>query len=471
MASNALYYAPSTLHKGGYCNGNPQGDLFSDSSPTTYSSPVVIPPKSSSRVNSLRQLSTNTGSRRSSTLRRNPSSNMSLESRPLHSSVVSILEATSIPVPRRNRSIRGARKLPSGKIPSEEFSRLMTGEIEEDRLLGGPRNSMLDLLLSPPEENDNKSSTGSDYDMDASSISGRSVSTDSTPSLDHDLDSPSSLPSSPLSQRNPFERRFRRVSLSEDCAFNHPLLDTESSEPGMDDMEANTTPSQTSSLSFPRFGSSFKSNLTASLRAIKSAAQTVSAFRTPSTQPDDFLTRSPFTISPELTDDRRPPPLDKPPSPALRRYLNPIIVSPAEMHIYHEDPHGAKDASRNCPVSIQMQTYRRSASRDDRRRAFHLAGAGSRDHRKNCPFDPEVSPMSRQREPRENADFLRVIVLEMNMRRSGKLRDDIPPRARVYLPPRKNNQSRLVYPGYFYDDEDDYEEENGIPSRWVGVTA
>ena len=348
----------------------------------------------------------------------------------------------------------------------------MTGEIEEDHLLGGPRNSMLDLLLSPPEETDNKSSTGSDCDMDASSVSGRSVSTDSTPSLDHDLDSPPSLPSSPLSQRNPFERRFRRVSLSEDCAFDHPLLDTESSEPGMDDMDSKVIPPQnTSSLSFPRFGSSFKSNLTASLRAIKSAAQTVSSFRSSSSQPDDFLTRSPFTISPELTDDRRPPPLDKPPSPALRRYLNPIIVSPAEMHIYHEDPHGAKDASRSCPVSIQMQTYRRSASRDDRRRAFHLAGAGSRDHRKNCPFDPEVSPMSRQREPRENADFLRVIVLEMNMRRSGKLRDDIPPRARVYLPPRKNNQSRLVYPDYFFEDEEDYEEENGIPSRWVGVTA
>lgn len=461
MASNALCYAPITPQKGSYYNGNPQRDLFSDSSPTTYSSPVVIPPKNSSRI----------PQRRSYTLRRNPSSNTSFEGRPLPSSVVSILEATSIPVPRRKRTVHGARKLPSGKIHSEDFSRLMTGEIEEDRLLGGSRNSVLDLLLSPPEENDNKSSMGSDYDMDALSISGRSVSTDSTPSLDHDLDSPSSLPSSPSSQRNPFERRFRRVSLSEDCAFNHPLLDTESSEPSMDYMDSKTTPSQTSSLSFPRFGSSFKSNLTASLRAIKSAAQTVSAFRTSSAQPDDFLTRSPFTISPELTDDRRPPPLDKPPSPALRRYLNPIIVSPAEMHIYHEDPHGAKDASRNCPVSIQMQTYRRSASRDDRRRAFHLAGAGSRDHRKHCPFDPEISPMSRQREPRENADFLRVIVLEMNMRRSGKLRDDIPPRARVYLPPRKSSQSRLVCPDYFYDDEEDYEEEIGIPSRWIGVTA
>lgn len=475
MAPNALFYAPMAPQKGAYSNGSSPRDLPSDSLPNAHSRPVVIPPKSSSRTKSPHQQSTTTGpkmpQRRSQTLRRNPSSNASYENRPLPSSVASILEATSIPFPRRNRTTRGSRRLPRGKIHAEDFSRMMMDDVEEDRLMGGFRNSMLDLLLSPPEENDNKSSMGGDYDMDTPSISGRSMSTESTPSLDHDLDSPSSPPS-PLSQRSPLERKFRRVSLSEDCAFNHPLLDTKPSDPDSKDALADTISSQTSSLSrpFPRL-ESFKSNLTASLRAIKSAAQTVSAFTTSSVQPDDFLTQSPFAITPELTDDRRPPPMDEPPSPALRRYLNPIVVTPAEMHIYHEYPHGAKDASRNCPVSIQMQTYRRSASRSDRNRAFHLAGSGGRDHRRDCPFNPEISPMSRQREPRENGDFLRVVVLEMNMRRRGKLRDDIPPRARVWLPPRKGNQSRLMSNDCFYDDEEDYEDEHGVPSRWIGVTV
>lgn len=74
--------------------------------------------------------------------------------------------------------------------------------------------------------------------------------------------------------------------------------------------------------------------------------------------------------------------------------------------------------------------------------------------------------MSRQREPRENSDFLRMVVMEMNMRRSGKLRDDIPTRARVWLPPRKGNQARNS-PYDYYEDE----AEHAIPSRWVGISA
>lgn len=347
--------------------------------------------------------------------------------------------------------------------------------------MGGTGNSALDLLLSPPEEVERASITGSESDMDTPSFSDRSLSTESTPSLDHDLDSPSSSPGtfSPFSPRSPLEKKYRRVSLSEDCASNHPLLDTELSDTELDDLDQ-TKPALTDlvspqtpspSRSFPRFGSAFKSNLTASLRVIKSAAQTVSAFTTPSVQPDDFLTRSLFTITPELTDDRRPPPMDEPPSPALRRYFNPIIVSPAEMHIYQEHPHGAAETSRKCPVSIQMQTYRRSGGRSSRKRAFHLAGSGARGNRKCCPFDPEISPMWRQREPRENSDFLRVIVLEMNMRRSGKLRNDIPPRARVWLPPRKGNQPRYAHNDYYFDDYEEDEEENAIPSRWIGITV
>jgi len=47
----------------------------------------------------------------------------------------------------------------------------------------------------------------------------------------------------------------------------------------------------------------------------------------------------------------------------------------------------------------------------------------------------------RPREPRENSDFLRVVVLEMNMRRKGKLRDGLG-RARIWLGPRDGGKKQ-----------------------------
>ena len=60
----------------------------------------------------------------------------------------------------------------------------------------------------------------------------------------------------------------------------------------------------------------------------------------------------------------------------------------------------------------------------------------------------------RQREVRENGDFLRVVVLEMNMRREGKLEMG---RAKIWLPPRQVSSAS--------------EEEGKVPKRWVGVSA
>lgn len=64
----------------------------------------------------------------------------------------------------------------------------------------------------------------------------------------------------------------------------------------------------------------------------------------------------------------------------------------------------------------------------------------------------------RQREPRENSDFLRVIVLEMNMRKGGKLSDVAPGRARLWLPARQaTTQNEDV--------------SNDTPRRWVSLSA
>lgn len=285
----------------------------------------------------------------------------------------------------------------------------------------------------------------------------RSVSIDSVPSLDHELNSfVTSGPNTPSLSSNSLQRRAsekrKQLSPPRECATDHPLLDTgiescddQSLNPIPENASTGTVPDTRTLRNFPRLGSSFKSNLTASLRAIKSAAQTVSNFATPSVRPDDFLTRSLFSITPELTDDRRPHPLSGTPSPALRRYLNPITLSPSEMHVYSDHRHDTLTLA--CPVSIQMQTYSQSGLIDVKSSSHQHLGS--------------EFPSSRQREPRENSDFLRMIVLEMNMRRSGKLRDDVPTRARIWLPPRK--AVRIIA-------ADEYEEGPAVPARWIGIS-
>jgi hypothetical protein len=434
----------------------------------THTNPVIIPPKRTPRRIPVNNLDTRNGGRdprRESASSRRSSSANSLQ-RSVPTSVATLLEVTAIP-PRRGWTIRNSRKLPPGNHV-EDFSRLLMQGVrprdEHGAALDGPGSSPLDLLLSPVDDENEKSIMASEVESETP-LSIHSMTPDSMPSLDHELDSYiASGPAtpSPSVQRRLSDRR-RQLFPPEDCASDHPLLETEES----DSLESFFTPSEpvvsrklsNSSRTFPRLGSTFKSNLTASLRAIKSAAQTVSNFTTPSVQPEDFLTRSLFSITPELTDDRRPLPMNGPPSPALRRYLNPISLSPTEMHFYHESPQDFDLPAHSCPVSIQMQTYHRSGSPGGRKRSrFYTGAASGHDH---CSFDPEI-PLTRQREPRENSDFLRMVVLEMNMRRSGKLRDDIPTRAKVWLPPRKpaRSVSRI------YGDD----EETAIPQRWIGIS-
>lgn len=437
-----------------------------------HSSPVVIPTnKRGPRTTTTMANHQDHRARSRSRASRNPGQiHRSSSAATLSTPVASILEATAIPVPRRNRTTRDSRRIRGNHV--EEFSKLLMEGVgsKDDRFMDGAAGSTaLDVLLSPPDTEDRveneKLAVGNDDDAE-SSLSG-----ESTPSLTHDMESPGSmLLSSPsLNQKSPsYERRHLQLATPEDCATDHPLLQSDRSGDYSELTTLNATPNDLSlsnkdstarSHSKPRIKAGFKSNLTASLRAIKSAAHTVSTFATPSVQPEDFLTRSLFTVAPELTDDRRPPPMSEPPSPALRRYLNPTPISPAEMHIYHESPRDPIDSPNKCPVSIQMQTYRRSDGRGRKK--------GSNSRKGFSPVDPEIVPVtSRQREPRENSNFLRVVVLEMNMRRSGKLRDDIPIRTRFWLPPRRGSASVSSTSGDYAD-----EEGSAVPARWVGISA
>jgi hypothetical protein len=440
--------------------------VVADSATVSHTSPVIIPPKTKTERNGNFYADRRAGAaaRRDSASSRQSTSAQTLD-RNLPSNLATLLETTAIP--RRSRSIRGSRKLPRGNHV-EAFSRLLMDgvKVRDDYTnLDGTSNSPLDYLLSPPDEHFDDSLTSTSHTDVETPQFNRTFSTDSVPSLDNDLDSyttsgpdtPSS--SSAFQRRATFERR-KQLSPPQECATDHPLLDSDVDSLDSPYLVQESTPvpspENRSLRNFPRLGFTFKSNLTASLRAIKSAAQTVSNFATPSVRPDDFLTRSLFSITPELTDDRRPLPLSGPPSPALRRYLNPITLSPAEMHVYHDYPQDISEGINSCPVSIQMQTYNRSGSADNKGPFSTRDG----NNQQTFLFDPEL-PSSRQREPRENSDFLRMVVLEMNMRRKGKLRDDIPTRARIWLPPRKT--VRLASGGY---DED----EPAIPQRWIGIS-
>lgn len=79
--------------------------------------------------------------------------------------------------------------------------------------------------------------------------------------------------------------------------------------------------------------------------------------------------------------------------------------------------------------------------------------------------EPFSTPSPRQRESRENSDFLRVIVLEMNMRRSGRLEDGVPGKARMALPARQSSRKDERGAG------ESEVLEGSIPRRWVAVGA
>ena len=65
-----------------------------------------------------------------------------------------------------------------------------------------------------------------------------------------------------------------------------------------------------------------------------------------------------------------------------------------------------------------------------------------------------AEPLARQRDKRENSDWLRMIVLEMAMRRAGKLAEDRPGKAKWALAARVPTTTP-------------YEIKEGVPVRWI----
>lgn len=356
--------------------------------------------------------------------------------------VAALLAVTSIPSPgaRRQRALRQRQQAaldifirpptPSDDVSLSfddalgEFLGLESVPLSRDPSRDSAR-STLSVLLGPPDYYEESSLQKSPSD---SQLSVRSDSSDSVPSLEDDDRSTfswSSFQSLPLSRRRSGGDPRTRIlaSPSEDCHFDHPLMFDSDDDVVVPTLEPELGFFSEDALKRVTRRLNFKSNLTASIRVLKSAARSFSSISVaaPFTQPDDYLTRSILSIAPQFTDEKRPAPTLDAPTPALRRYLNPTNAFP-------DSP---------CTGAIQMQTYSTSLKPNPD------AGSGGRDASGVVP--PHASnPAARPREVRENGDFLRVIVLEMNMRRGGKLSDTAHGKAKLVLPPRQPCKYRAL---------------------------
>ncbi|TGJ86123.1 hypothetical protein E0Z10_g2674 [Xylaria hypoxylon] len=377
--------------------------------------------------------------------------------------VAALLSITNIPPPKRKRSLRQKERkdpqmtvdsiVPRSRVSEKDLSQELRLDLSDDLSLASFERSPLEFLLTPLdalEEEDASLHTDSGF---ASPYSTRTASFDSLPSLGDSL-SQSVIPSGdfPITPRRRRLRSPRRslepVNTPPGEQPEDPLSKISLESDGLDFSPKPTiTADKQTQVTMP-FKSVFKSNLTASLRALRSAARTLSTFTTSSIPPDDLLTRSILTIDPRVpfTDERRPPVLEEEPSEALRRYLNPSSNIRPEVR--------GSSPTRSYTASIQMQTYKVQRSRGGSRAARQTAQASNSNKASTVVLFP---PGPRQREMRENPDFIRIAVMEHLMRRRGKLDDQREGHARWLLPPRKAaTKADEIGPG-------------GVPVRWMST--
>ncbi|KAI9718428.1 MAG: hypothetical protein M1812_004149 [Candelaria pacifica] len=431
--------------------------------PSTPSKPVIIPRRThlGGLGEKQRQSSRDLDSRKSS----GPTTAVAHDPNSVPPAVAALLAVTSIPPRSKQNTFR--RRRSSKDEPQYSLDSVLewTNSAGEDIGPSLPLNSPLDALLN---NSDSPAIGGESVDSDSTiepALSVRSTSSASVPSLDTDDDSTASLGSPPTPgwhiKRNSMERKGRRLASppAEDCALDHPLLPIKSNSKLEEHFHKATAagPLVPADRNDPgRRKSSLKSNLTSGLRAITSAARSLSSITSVAIPPEDLLTRS-ISFSPRDTDERRPVLGGEAPTPADRRYLNPSTNTASAARLRSHDFRKPAEPDK-CTAMIQMQTYQRTRRPSRKRptsfdKSRQAGKAGGEDVVPDT--QPVFRPFTRQRELRENSDFLRVVVLELNMKRVGKLRVEAEGHARISLPPRLPSKKYSI-------------ENNGIPSRWVG---
>lgn len=432
----------------------------SSSRPTTPSSPVKIP-----RQHHRPSAHTLKQQHRSSQHRQRTTRSSHHQPDAVSPSVAALLAVTDIPRLRhgsQRQKPKADRRLTVGDIIHGQ-------QVSEKELSWSLTGGPMDLLLSPPEEigMEYDSSTCEDGQIGSALMS--SVSIDSVPSLGDSFatEAASSFDSAkgfnrigrmsrPRRRSSPARKTLEPVRSPPDAIDEHPLSEAADEEEDDSELpspiEDEEAPVSVFSEPFKPLRLAFRSNLTASLRALRHAAKSFSNINFPSVPPDDYLSRSILTIDPGVpyTDERRPPVTEEVPSAELRRYLNPTTRPSLETQ------HTDNVVRPKLPTSIQMQTYKIHRST--------RPSSSTRNHTSTSPQTPlnaaksagDIGPPGmRQREMRENPDFIRIAVMEMAMRKQGKLDDKKPGRAQWALPPRK----AAIKP---------YEiGPNGVPARWI----
>ena len=383
--------------------------------------------------------------------------------------VAALLAVTTIPRPRPNQFRR--RSSDKRRVSIDELvNEWKTDETLKPSLSSSPS---LSVLLEDADELEEQITTGSSSATETEYLHSRSTSSDSIPSLSADdksvlsLTAPSTPPSlrSRRSNSNLKKKEIpRSLPAGQDCALDHPLVPLPISDTD-DDL---FLPTPVSRATTPKPRSSFTSNLTTSLQALKSKAiSSIFSFAsgppsTPSSRAvvsplsDEMLWSHPF-LFPRFSPEVRPN-NEGLPTKAQRRYMNPVPLTFEEQEApFQQALHAPYLSEANNPhinpdvPTIQMQTYNRG-----RRKGRSGKQTGALDPNSEAGRALQAAAGVRQREPRENSDFLRVVVLEMNMRREGKIEMG---RAKIWLPPRQPS------PGL------EERRAGRVPSRWVAVSA
>ncbi|OAA74686.1 hypothetical protein LEL_08267 [Akanthomyces lecanii RCEF 1005] len=429
---------------------------------TSTSSPVQIP-RQSSRTGSNRDKHHASQRRRTAKDVHSPDA--------VSPSVAALLAMTDIP--RQRQSLRQKQRV---QRPMTVQDIVHDQHVSEKHLsLSLTGSNPLEVLLSPPDTSPAEDDLSTCESADGFSLR-HTVSFDSIPSLgdSYATDAASSFDSSPYFTGARRTRSPARKSLEPVRSPPHILSDEHPLSIKLEDDEYPIVLEQVDdepvmsvfSEPFKPLKAAFKSNLTASLRALRSAAKSFSSINFPTIPPDDLLSRSILTIDPNVpyTDERRPPVTEEMPSAELRRYLNPT-TRPLEAQ-----PQDGPQRPRLA--SIQMQTYKVQRGRVSPSRNLPSAlppaasatgpgvvGGGSSPTTK-AERAAMLPAVMRPREMRENPDFIRIAVMEMAMRKRGKLDDRKPGRARWALPPRKapikSADAEEIGP-------------NGVPTRWIPI--
>lgn len=445
---------------------------------TSRSSPMPVPQGNRSRDRTPEPLSSSSPTSRTSRRRQSSTKH---DPNAMPASVAALLAMTSIPRPKGPKTASAGQRQRGTAIPR----RMSTQQLmeywkeEEDASESGSfeTGSSLDILLSPPDHEDM-------FPRSPSFGSLEEFSAESMPSLSVDERSVLSW-SRPLTPQGSMRRatRDKTFSLPKSCESisDHPLsLESSICEEQPED-EASSTSSTTPDVtdesvhrpsSASRRPSTFKSNLTASLSALRSSLRSLSNFAsTPYAVPEDHLSRGLFSDAQRIRSEMRPRPLKGIPTPELRRYLNPSTFhySPSgEFHLHgshidHVDygnmvltPGDADSLSDGSIIALQDRLPALPLSDGE---GMATAGASSATEAGRAMQDVDHQ---HRREIRENSEFLRICVLETNMRRAGKIEG--PGRARVWLPARRVCDDEGARVG-------DPMSRRRVPQRWIGIVA